>query len=140
MRKRKRRVAKLTAEARRVRDRIEQWRRTRAKRTAMPAELWTDAVALARGEGAYRTARALRVDFESLKRRIAESSAGEGGAAAPASAFVELTGAQLLAAPTTGATVELSDDAGTRMTVRLATGIEVDVARWIAAFRRRDGA
>jgi len=140
MRKRKRPSQKLSVGAWQLRDRIERWRRTRVKRTEMPADLWTKAIALALSEGVYRTARALRVNFEGLKRRIAERAVNDRGAAAPTNAFVELSGAQLLAAPSPGTVVELSDESGARMTIRLSTGSEVDLARWIAAFRRRDGA
>jgi hypothetical protein len=140
MRKRKRPLPKLSVGAWQLQDRIEKWRRTRVKRTAMPEALWSEAVALARGEGMYRTARALGVDYESLKRRIAERAASDRGAAAPANAFVEVSGAQVLAAPSPGTVVDLTDENGARMIIRLSTGREIDVAQWIAAFRRRDGA
>lgn len=139
----KRRRAALPAGVTRLRDRIEHWRRTRAKRTAMPATLWSEAVTLARRGGAYAIARALRIDFDSLTRRIAEAARDAARTpASPPSAFVELTGAQLLAAsPSTGTIVELSDDkAGIRVTVRLAAEAPLDVARLVSAFRHRGDA
>ena len=69
--------SKLPAEVKQLQDQIEQWRRTRERRTAMPAELWSDAVTLCKSAGAYRVARALRINFDGLKRRMAE--AGRGG-------------------------------------------------------------
>jgi hypothetical protein len=70
-----------------TRRRIARWRETRAYRgAAMPAALWTAAVALARQHGLYTTARALRVDYGSLKKRV--GAAGAGRVIAPA--FVEL--------------------------------------------------
>ena len=42
-----------------LRRRIERWRRTRRGFAWMPEELWADAVALARVEGAYAIARDL---------------------------------------------------------------------------------
>jgi hypothetical protein len=111
--------------------RIERWRRTRERRTAMPADLWSEAVSLARVGRAYAVARALRLNFDGLKRRMAETQAG---APAPTGAFVELAGAQVLGTGP-GAVVEFTGDDGVRMTVRLASGSGLDVARVVAAFR-----
>jgi hypothetical protein len=133
----KKKQAKLPAGVKRLRDRIERWRRTRAKRTLMPAELWSEALVQARREGAYLVAQAARLNFDGLRRRLAETAAGE--AATPGSSgFVELSGAQILAtAKPAGAEVEVVDATGTRLTVRLATETVVDVAQLVAAFRQR---
>lgn len=118
-----------------LRERIERWRRTRERRTAMPAELWAEAIRLSRSGRAYAVARALQVNFESLKRRMAE--AGAGMPVAASTAFVELSGAQVLgAAAAPACVVELLDGDGTRLTVRLAGGAEVDVAGLVTAFKR----
>src|SRR6266545_3590336 len=105
----RKRRAELLAGVAQLRERIERWRRTRERRTAMPADLWSGAVALARTEGAYPIARALRLNFEGLKRRMAEAAGGGHPAVAQSSAtgsgkFVEWTGAQILAA-SSGTTV-----------------------------------
>jgi len=50
--------------------RLEQWRNSHALRRRLPEELWTAAVGVAGQEGIYRTARALRLDYANLKRRI----------------------------------------------------------------------
>jgi hypothetical protein len=127
----------LPAGVKELRRRIERWRRTRERRTAMPAELWTEAIALARSGRPYAVARATGINFEGLRRRMAESAADGRGAAAPG-AFVELSGAEILGATSAaGAVVELSDGDGVRLTVRLAASAEVDVARIVAAFRQR---
>ena len=78
----------LPAGVKELRTRVERWRRTRERRTAMPADLWAEAIALARSGRPYTVARALRVNFEGLRRRMAESAADGRGAAAPG-AFVE---------------------------------------------------
>ena len=129
----------LPAGVKELRAQIEHWRRTRERRTTMPAELWAEAVALAGRHGAYPVARGVRINFEGLKRRIAEAAAaGRGTTAVPSSAFVELTGAQLLGGPAAaGTVVELSDASGTRLAIRLARETEVDVAGLVAAFRQR---
>jgi hypothetical protein len=55
----------------RTRRRIERWRDTRPSRhAAMPAALWRAAVVAARRHGLYQTARALRVDYGALKKRV----------------------------------------------------------------------
>ena len=118
-----------------LRRRILQWRCTRAKRSPMPAELWTAATELARGLGAYRVARELRIGYGSLKDRL--GAGGESGAHG-AEAFVEVDGASLFApAPASGrGEVELSDANGVKVVIRLAAGQAVDVAALLAAFRR----
>ena len=70
-----------------TRRRIARWRDTRTHRGApMPATLWAAAVALARQHGLYTTARTLRIDYGSLKKRL--HTAGRGRVPSPA--FVEL--------------------------------------------------
>ena len=121
-----------------VRDRIALWRRTREKRSPMPADLWTEAVSLARREGTYSTARALGVDFESLARRVAEVRAGAEGGATRSSGFVELSGAQLLGtAVASGPVVEMSDGDGVRLTIQLTGGTPLDVVGVVQGFCRR---
>jgi hypothetical protein len=56
----------------------------------MPAALWAAAIALARRHGLYTTARTLRIDYGSLKKRL--DTAGAGGVPLPA--FVELPAAR----------------------------------------------
>jgi hypothetical protein len=101
----------------------------------MPAELWAGAVALARTGGTYRVARTLRVDYESLARRVAEAG-GDRARATPKGGFVELRGADLLGGATV---VEVTDVDGARMTIRLGAGSVIDAAAVIGAFRRRAG-
>lgn len=108
----------------------------------MPGDLWSGAVALARTEGAYPIARALRLNFEGLKRRMAEAGGGGHPAMTRSSAtasgkFVEWTGAQILAASSGTTVVEVVDQAGNRLVVRLAPDVEVDLVRLISTFRQR---
>jgi hypothetical protein len=139
-----RRAARVAA----VRRRIERWRWTRQGRTRMPRELWAAAVELGRAHGAYRIARALGVNYQTLKDRLEEDPqeqgrrltaagaatgcAGDDGAAA-ASGFVEL-GTMLL--PTTAAhsVVELSDPSGRTLVIRLSRA--PDLPALVAAFWR----
>ena len=55
----------------RVRRRLERWRRTRVHlRAPIPKGLWADAVALARRQGLYQTARALPIHYGALKQHL----------------------------------------------------------------------
>ena len=141
---RKQPKSRLPAGVKRLRDRIERWRRTRTRRTAMPAELWSAATALAQKTGRpYAISRGVRINFDTLKRRMAETKVSAAALPPPSGpAFVEVTGAQLLgAAPSVGPIVELSDEAaGIRVTVRLAPETALDVAGLISAFRPRGDA
>src|SRR3990167_4074935 len=97
-----------------TRRRVARWRETRTHRGApMPAALWAAAVALVRQHGLYPTARALRVDYGSLKKRMDAAGAGR----YPSPAFVELPAAR----PTgLGACViELEGPRGGRMRIEV---------------------
>jgi hypothetical protein len=102
-----------------TRRRITRWRETRTHRGApMPAALWTAAIALARQQGLYTTARALRIDYGSLKKRL--DTAGARRLSSPA--FVELP-----AARPTGlgpCVIDLEAPRGGRMRIEV-TGVTV---------------
>ena len=98
---------------------IARWREMRTHRGApMPAVLWAAAMALARQHGLSTTARALGIDYGSLKKRL--DAAGAGGVPPPA--FVELPAAR----PTgLGACViDLEAPRGGRMRIEM-TGVTV---------------
>ena len=84
----------------RAAERVERWRRTRAKQSPMPAHLWAEAVALARVVGVHPVKIALRLNYESLRQRLALAGRGSPDNRSKPQAtasFVELSGAQLLA-------------------------------------------
>ncbi len=102
-----------------TRRRITRWRETRTHRGApMPAPLWAAAIALARQHGLYTTARALHLDYGSLKKRL--DTAGAGHVASPA--FVELP----VARPTGlgPCVIDLEAPRGGRMRIEV-TGVTV---------------
>ena len=60
---------KQVAAVEEVGTRLEEWRQSRRhKRTAIPDELWSAAIEVARRDGLGRTAAALRLDYGKLKR------------------------------------------------------------------------
>ena len=103
-----------------LRRRFEAWRRTRKLRSRIPEPLWASAVKLAGRYGIHRTAKALRVDYYALKKRVE----GEGAAAAgkvPAgdagARFLELPAAAWAGGGE--CTLELEDAGGAKLRVHL---------------------
>ena len=120
-----------------LRERVEQWRQQRPKRTRIPEELWAAAVQVARVEGAYATHRATRFDYNGLKERLAlpETTAREecGGT----TAFVELGGVQL--ADSGGRTVvEIVGRRGGRMRMDVSGAGGGDLVGLAQAFWRHE--
>ena len=135
-----RRNAAEAEELARLSEDVARWRRTRAKRSPMPASLWKAAIALARRLGVNPVKNALGLNYKALRSRVEAGGgvAANASAGAPTGRFVELSGAQVLGLPGAGGSVvELADAHGTRVTVRLAAGTKLDVARLVAAFRGR---
>jgi hypothetical protein len=100
-----------------VRQRLERWRGKRKQRSPIPAELWASAAHLARRYGLAKTARALRLDYYSLKERMEASDQQGSPEMSTRPAFVELI-------PQPGAavsecTMELEDPSGARMRIHL---------------------
>jgi hypothetical protein len=71
-------------------ERLEQWRSSQSGRQPLPESLWVLASELARQHGVFRTAQALRLDYNKLKRRTPATASTEAPAAVPQPAFVEL--------------------------------------------------
>ncbi len=122
-------------EPRSVRARREHWRATRTKRSPMPEPLWDAAVELAQAEGIYPIARALAVNYQTLKCRVAMAS--NGNSRTPAG-FVELTPMPANGSVSRGELVlELSSGDGATLTIRLPSEHEFDIERLAEAFLRR---
>jgi len=119
----------------RLRNRIERWRRTRHKRSPMPAELWKEAVSLARTHGVYQIASELRLGYESLRKRVAVAPEdGRDGTCG----FVEVEGAQLVGAfESARTTVEFLDSDGAKMVIRLSGHEELNVVGLAEVFWKR---
>jgi hypothetical protein len=117
-----------------VRRRFEQWRRMRTTRSRIPGSLWTAAVKMAGTYGLHRTARALPVEYYSLKKRVEQRSAAarvphEPG---PAATFVELP--PPVPAGECDFTLELEDAAGAKMRVHLKAAVPPDLAALSRSF------
>ena len=111
----------------RVRQRFEEWRRTRTPgRSPIPASLWGAAIVLARQHGVYATSRLLRLDYAALKRRV--STAGD-RPRPPAASHPTLI--ELMPAPGHGSSclIEIESPCGGRMRVQVP---QVTVADLVA--------
>jgi hypothetical protein len=82
---------------REVRTRFEQWRRNRKKKAAIPDELWSAAVEIARRDGVSHTAAELRLDGGKLKRLMV--AAGPGASKSAPASFVELVAPRTVSLP-----------------------------------------
>jgi hypothetical protein len=120
---------------------IEKWRRTRKKRSPMPEPLWDAAVELAQSEGVYPIGRALQLNYQTLKCRVAIASQPSSRRAQTPRGFVELDSVLPIGAfsspSSSGPVLELSDGSGATLTVRLPAEGALDVERLAEAFLRR---
>lgn len=74
-----------------ARRQLDHWRSQQSsKRTRLPKEFWQQAVALAKQYGLNKTARALKVKYESLKKHLEQSGGGEGHSAKTTPEFIEI--------------------------------------------------
>jgi hypothetical protein len=123
----------------RGRERFESWRRSRKMGDRIPERLWSLAARLGGVHGVSRTACVLKLDYYSLRQRVASQDC-ESDSAAPS--FIELSPSPATAPPQAPSTaecvVELEDGLGARMRVHLR-GCELpDLADLCRSFRRRD--
>jgi hypothetical protein len=96
-----------------ARSRFQTWRQRRRTRGPIPETLWALAVRLVKRHGLNPTARALGVDYYSLKKRVEAAAASE--PPAPSPTFVELPPA----AADKQCLFELNNAAGATLRVQL---------------------
>lgn len=111
----------LPAELESTRRRFDRWRQTRDGRSHIPEALWMSAVRAATRYGLNPTARALRLDYYSLKKRVEAAACRRASDREGVTAFVEL------APPASGGSreciLDLEDPGGAKMRVHLK-GVE----------------
>jgi hypothetical protein len=115
-----------------LQSRVEAWRATRARYSRMPAALWDEATVLGQQLGVSTVQHALGLNHEALRRRL-EREFVDVSDETPV--FVELRRAPMEGADQPGTVVKVEDASGCRLTLRLARGVELDVAQVVAAFR-----
>lgn len=131
--------SRLAADVDGLRHRMDHWRRTRARRSPMPGQLWDAAVALARAQGVYPVARRFGLNYESLKRRVVRRASGRRASEGASGSFVELAPRLPFGLATTpaGAVVEFTNQAGDKLAIHLGGGGDIDVMGLAAAFWSR---
>src|ERR1039457_1334451 len=113
----------------RLRERLDDWRKSTARGVAFPEKLWVSAGRLAQRHGIYVTARALGLEYNKLKRASGGTARAGGGAkrsAIPkAVRFIELTGA--LPVSPSGCRLSLQGPSGQRLQLEMAAGAAAEV-------------
>ena len=116
----------------RAQRKIEQWRQRHRPGARIPEELWREAAELACAYGTYRTARALRLNYYSLKKQMAVVA----GSGRSVPGFVEiLPGGMPIPRPE--CLIEVEDGRGAKMRIRLQGQDLPDVAALVGGFRER---
>jgi len=122
-----RRQKALPAKVGEISGRIEHWRQTRKKKTAMPEDIWNEAAALARVHGVYRISQALTVSYDGLRKRIDQAKKARRQETS-SRGFVEVEAQQFsIPGELKQTMVELSRADGTRMVVQMSGPDSVDV-------------
>jgi hypothetical protein len=109
----------------RVQHRFELWRKTRKRCSPIPETLWSSAVELAREHGLHRTARTLRLNYYSLKKRFCLIADAPGRPQKEAT-FVELFPPG--ASGPTACTIEMENAQGGKMKIHLQGPGALDLA------------
>lgn len=119
-----------------VRRRFEEWRRAprSSGRRRIPEPLWRSAVTVAMQHGTFRTARALGLNYQTLKDRVEATAQRREGVGA---AFVELVPPTFAGGPE--CIVELEDGEGAKMRIQLKGAEPPDLAVLARSFWRSDG-
>src|SRR5262245_26864805 len=109
-----------------ARRRFQRWRQTGSRPHRIPASLWKAAVRCAAQHGLYQTARALGLDYNSLKKRVVASAETPATSTLP-SPFVELfTPAR--GGPPAECILEIERPEGTKLRVELRGSAIPDLA------------
>src|SRR5581483_12172520 len=101
----------------RVAGRFAEWRRRREFGARIPESLWRRAMALSARHGLNRTAKALRLDYYSLKQRVEAQAPAPVPDPVPRPAFVELAASPL--ATTGECLIEFAHTSGSILRIHL---------------------
>ena len=116
-----------------VRRRFEEFRNTQSTRSRLAEPLWTAAAELAKRYGVHPTARALRLDYTALKKRLGGQSRPKGKRKlAPPPSFLEFVAPGAKAV--TNCTVEVESVQGGKLRLELKAVATSEVANLICAF------
>jgi hypothetical protein len=131
-----------------LRQRFEDWRRTHEPRSRIPTSLWGSAVKMAGVYGLNRTARALRLDYYALKKRVERETLVKDGTTLVSDSRDAIAAAKLkpevvtpflelvppLSAGVSECLLELENAAGAKMRVHLKGVTSPDLAALSQSF------
>ena len=129
-----RRSTNLPVALRTARRQLDRWRSRHRPHTRLPEELWRKAVALARRHGLNKTASALGLKYDSLKRRMETNATVVSKSKKGAGQFVELVPGPMTA-PSLECTIELQDGNGTMVRMHVKGARMADLASFASALR-----
>lgn len=113
----------------RLRDWLQDWRKSHERGVAFPDKFWASAGRVARQHGVHATARALGLEYNKLKRASDVASAAGMRSKMPAvkrsAKFIELTGALPRSLSECRLTLQGAD--GQRLSVEMASGAAAEV-------------
>jgi hypothetical protein len=113
----------------RLREWLQDWRKSHERGVALPDKFWASAGRVARRHGVHATARALGLEYNKLKRASGLASAADGRRKKPAvprsAKFIELTGA--LPRNLSECMLTLQGADGQRLSVEMGSGAAAEV-------------
>ena len=133
MRKKKKVEAKLPNPLYQVSKRFNQWRQSHRPRARFSDELWSEAVTMAHEYGPTFTAKALKLDYYSLKKHLSDTSTIHTRNKKSTSSFVEL-----IPSPHTECNIEMENAQGGKMHISLKGGTAPDLVSLSRNFWKSD--
>lgn len=123
----------LPASLEEVRDRFEDWRRTRTSRCdPIPGRLWKAAVRLADSYSIHSISKALRLNYTDLKDRVHQQSGTDKINTLPAAGFIDLGCSQ--SHFESECSIEMQDATGLKMKMSLRGKAEFSLLQLAKAF------
>jgi len=124
---------KIQDDLEQLRRRFDEFRSTQPSRSRLPEPLWTAAAELATRYGVHATARALRLDYRGLKKRVENRGRpNQKRTAATQPTFVELVGPALGAV--TDCSVEVESTQGSKLRLELKAIATTELVNLIRTF------
>lgn len=113
---------------------LEQWRGSQPPRSKLPESIWRSAVDVAQQYGIYAAAKALRLDYGALKKRVLGSAAPRRQTAPASAAFLELIASPR--AKLEDCIVEFESSRGDKLRVQWKASAPPEWATLLGAWRR----
>ncbi len=114
-----------------VQARFDNWRKSRQKRERIPEELWSTAVALTETYSICKVAKRLRLNANSLKQRVSQSTSASAKDVLKPSSFIEIP--FIPARHTAQCQVDILRADGSRMQIRMPQA-EAELPALVRAF------